>query len=192
MKESTYQLLCEAIEKSCGFPVTTPGDFERLSSKIFDFQHVTISVSTLKRIWGYAGLSTTPRLFTLDTLSRLAGYKDYKAFMESVGQSTVSQSHLFLYDALTADELTKGARLQLSWLPDRLCVVEHLGKGEFTVIQAENTKIKEGDTFKCHLFINHEPLYIDHLQHGDLPPVRYVAGRQDGVTIRLLKNPTVQ
>ncbi len=187
MTESPYKLLCEAVEKACGFSVSTPSGFERLSVQVFEYQHVTISVSTLKRIWGYAGLSTTPRMFTLDTLSRFVGYKDYAAFMKTTEVSTDSQSQLFLSDAITADKLSKGVKLQLSWLPNRVCVVEHKGNGEFVVVSAENTKLQEGDTFKCHLFISHEPLYIDHLHRGDLPPVRYVAGRQDGVTIRLLK-----
>lgn len=187
MSESPYQLLCKAVEKACGFSISTPSDFCRLSTQVFESQHITISVSTLKRIWGYAGLSTKPRLFTLDTLARLAGYKDYNAFMESTAHSTDSQSHLFLSDALTADKLTKGARLQLTWLPDRICEVEHLGDGQFVVVTAVNTKLQVGDTFMCHLFINHEPLYIDHLQRGNLPPVRYVAGRQNGVNIQLIK-----
>ena len=186
MIDSPYQLLCKAVEKACGFAVSTPSDFDRLSGQVFDFQHVTISISTLKRIWGYAGQSTTPRRFTLDTLSRFVGYKDYANFMESAGQPMESQSQLFLSDALTAEKLSPGTRLQLSWLPDRVCVVEHQGEGQFVVVKAEQTKLQVGDTFKCHLFINHEPLYIDNLQRVNLPPVSYVAGRQNGVTIRLL------
>lgn len=187
MTDSTYKLLCKAIEKTCGFRVATPSDFERLSAELFESQRVTVSTSTLKRIWGYAGQTAHPRLFTLDTLSRFAGYKDYDAFLKSSGQVTESQSQLFLSDALTVNTLPKGVRLQLSWLPDRICVVEHLGSGRFRVENAENTKLQEGDIFECHLFINHEPLYIDQLQRGNLPPVRYVAGRQNGVTIRLIK-----
>ncbi len=187
MTDSPYHLLCQAVEKACGFSVCTPSGFERLSAQVFEFQHATISVSTLKRIWGYAGLTTTPRRFTLDTLSRFVGYKDYEAFLKSNGVTTDSQSQLFLSDALTADKLSKGVKLELSWLPNRVCVVEHQGDGLFVVVSARNTKLHEGDTFKCHLFINHEPLYIDHLHRGSLPPVRYVAGRQDGVTVRLVR-----
>ena len=185
--ESSYQMLCKAVEDACGFRVFTPSDFERLSAMVFKYQHVTISISTLKRIWGYAGQSTHPRLFTLDTLSRFAGYKDYESFMRCSAQPRESQSLLFLSGVLNANMLPKGVRLQLSWLPDRMCVVEHLGGGRFCVVSAENTKLQEGDVFECHLFVNHEPLYIDQLQRGTLPPVSYVAGRQNGVTIRLLK-----
>ena len=176
--------LCEAIEKVVGFSVDTPADFERVSTLVFEWQHVTVSTSTLKRLWGYAGQTTTPRRYTLDTLARFVGYKDYEAFMKTTTQPTDTQSHLFLSDAFTADMLQRGDRLHLSWLPDRICVVEHQGGGLFRVVEARNAKLVVGDTFECHLFINHEPLYIDCLRRGSLPPMSYVAGRRDGVTIR--------
>lgn len=179
--------LCQAVEASAGFKMMTPSDFERLSSLIFEWQHVTMSTSTLRRIWGYAGQTTVPRAFTLDTLARFAGNKDYETFCQSQGQRMDVQSQLFLSDTFTIDMLKPGSRLHLTWEPDRICVIEHQGDGVFCVVKAENTKLQEGDRFECHLFINHEPLYIDRLHRGTLPPMSYVAGRQKGVNVRLLE-----
>ena len=179
--------LCQAIEKAAGFTVATPADFDRLSDCIFSRTNVTVSTSTLKRLWGYAGLQTNPRRYTLDTLARFVGHKDYAAFEQTVGTAGREQSQLFLSNAITADVLEVGEIMQLTWLPDRLCLIEHLGGGRFRVVRAENTKLMVGDTFECHLFINHEPLYIDRLLHNGLPPISYVAGRQDGVMVRKVR-----
>jgi hypothetical protein len=186
-EETTVMLLCQAIEKVSGITLHTPSDYERLSSVIFDQQHITVSSSTLKRLWGYAGQEAHPRAFTLDVLARFVGYKDYGSFTESMGRGQQQQSQLFLANTLTADRLAVGDRLQLTWHPDRLCIVEHLGCGQFRVTEAQNTKLSVGDTFECHLFINHEPLFIDRLIHNGLPPMSYVAGRMDGIVAKKLQ-----
>ena len=178
--------LRQAIEKVAGFSIHSPNDYERLSHIIFDQQHATVSASTLKRLWGYAGQDTRPRMFTLDVLARFAGYRDYAAFEKSIGNEAEQQSQLFLADTITADMLAVGDRLLLTWHPDRRCVIEHQGSGQFRVAEAENTKLAVGDTFECHLFINYEPLYIDRLVHDGLPLMNYVAGRVDGVVTKKL------
>ena len=179
--------LCEAVEKLVGCKMTTPSNFEMLRNRIIEWQHVTISASTLKRIWGYAGQTTEPRVIMLDTLARLVGYKDFDAFCQGQARGAEVESQLFLSGTINADQLEPGANLHLSWQPDRVCIVEHQGGGVFRVVKAENTKLQENDTFECHLFINHEPLYIDRLCRGSLPPVSYVAGRQNGVTVRIIE-----
>lgn len=184
--EKVMVLLRQAIEKVSGITVHTPSDYERLSNLIFSQQHTTVSASTLKRLWGYAGQDTRPRVFTLDVLARFVGYKDFNAFETAAGHGMQQQSQLFLTNALTADRLAEGDRLLLTWHPDRRCVIEYLGSGQFRVTEAQNTKLSVGDTFECHLFINHEPLYIDRLIHNGLPPMSYVAGRIDGVVAKRL------
>ena len=70
---------------------------------------------------------------------------------------------------------------------DRRCVVTHLGNGRFRVDEAENSKLSVGDTFECHLFINHEPLFLDKvIRQNQQSPLYYVAGQRNGVIIRKL------
>ena len=49
------------------------------------------------------------------------------------------------------------------------------------VEQAENSKLKAGNTFRCALFILGEPLYMNDLVQGDNPPVAFVVGNKDGL-----------
>lgn len=183
MEKLTYIKLCKAIEETIGHSITTPKDFEQLADRIFSHQHTAISPSTLKRLWGYAGQECHPRLLTLDILARFIGYKDFSSFEKARPGDKEAQSQFFLSGMLTDKQIEKGACLQLSWRPDRLCVIEHLGEGRFRVLEAYNTKLSVGDTFVCHCFINREPLYINHLIHLGQAPICYVAGRKDGVTI---------
>ncbi len=183
----TYIRLCHVVEQTAGITVATPNDFELLSHIIFQRQRVTLSASTLKRLWGYAGQKANPRSFTLDTLAEFAGYKNFAAFEQSTGGDHEQSSLLFLRDTLDADKLPTGCRLKLQWKPNRTCIVQHLGNSQFTIVSAENTKLSVGDRFECHLFINHEPLYIDQLIHNGMAPVSYVAGRIDGIVVRIIE-----
>lgn len=71
------------IEKTSGYVLKTPRDFERLATELFGQQHVHISVSTLKRYWGYvqSAQNYRPNRYTLRILSRFAGYEDWEAFV---------------------------------------------------------------------------------------------------------------
>lgn len=79
--------LRQAIEQAVGRQMQTPKDFEFLAVCIFDKTHQTVSVSTLKRLWGYTPQYATTRTATLDLLSRFIGYsswEDFKASPEKV------------------------------------------------------------------------------------------------------------
>ena len=54
--------------------------------------------------------------------------------------------------------------------------------------KAENSKLKEGNTFIASLFILGEPLYLNDLVQGKNPPIAFVIGNKDGLTeLELLK-----
>mgnify|MGYP003318672969 CR=1 FL=1 len=78
MPELAY-LLTE-VEKKYGRRIATTTDFESLSVVIEHTIGELISSSTLKRLWGYVSLNPTPRIATLDVLSRFVGHKDFRSF----------------------------------------------------------------------------------------------------------------
>ena len=61
--------LKKVIEAKVGRKIQTPKDFDYLSACITEELHEPISVSTLKRLWGYIQSSGSPRLSTLDMLA---------------------------------------------------------------------------------------------------------------------------
>lgn len=163
----------------------TSRDFTWLSNKVWERVHERLSPTTLKRFFGYLDEGVSPSQFILDVLSRFIGYNGYNSFLDGEAPCEV-QSLVVVSDKLTDKDLERGDCVRLSWPPDRCCVVMCLGEGHFVVSMAENTKLKVGDTFDCHLFIMNEPLFIDNLVHDGGKPVCYVAGKKDGITFEKL------
>jgi hypothetical protein len=60
----------------------TTYDFEKLSEAIYDRTQVSLSVTTLKRIWGRLKYDSAPTLTTLNTLAQFAGYVDWVDFKQ--------------------------------------------------------------------------------------------------------------
>jgi hypothetical protein len=58
----------------------TSYDFEQLSEAIREVTGVTLSVTTLKRIWGKLPYNNIPATTTLNTLAQFSGYKDWREF----------------------------------------------------------------------------------------------------------------
>ncbi len=174
--------LKEEVLKTAGRPIRTPNDYEWLSERILERTHERLSPTTLKRFFGYLNENVNPRKITLDILARFVGYRDFDSFANSDGEA---QSNIIMSERLTSGELKNGQMIRLTWKPDRTCLIRHLGNGKFEIIERENTKLERGDTFECHLFINHEPLYINNIyRDGRIIIDTYLIGRNDGITFQ--------
>ena len=82
-KKTALQLLREAVEQKVGRKISTPKDFTFLSEHIFEEIHISISPTTLKRIWGYVQNANTFRSSSLNTLAVFVGYQDWDNFLAS-------------------------------------------------------------------------------------------------------------
>ncbi len=178
-------VLKNEILKVAGHQLKTPRDFIWLSRCILEKSGERISPTTLKRMFGYLREPVKPRSYTLDVLSRFIGYDDFSKFCEN-GSRTDSQSNILQSNCLPVNSLEEGKRVRLTWKPDRVCVIRHLGEGHFEVEESVNSKLCVGDTFECHLFIVREPLYISNLVRDGMKPMSYVAGRRDGIMFEVL------
>ena len=72
--------LLRKVEERYGRSVKTSTDFEALSVTIEREIGEFISASTLKRLWGYVSLQPSPRIATLDVLSRYIGAGSFAGF----------------------------------------------------------------------------------------------------------------
>ena len=57
-------------------------DFEKLSMDICESTGVSLSISTLKRVFGKVSYTNLPSVHTLNTLARFVGYEDWTAFRQ--------------------------------------------------------------------------------------------------------------
>lgn len=175
------------IEQAVGRPLKTPKDFEMLRERIYGRLGILVSPTTLKRLWGYLRENVTARTGTLDILSRFLGYTDWNHYQTSSRQTKYKESDPVLSRRVSVeDDLKPGDRLLLTWFPDRECEIELIEASTFRVKRSVNTRIKEGDTFKCSLIIEGEPLYIGNLIHNGSEPIAYVCGKKEGIRYELL------
>lgn len=180
----TIENLRNEIEVAIHRRLATPKDFEALREMIFLRLHILVSATTLKRIWGYIDDSVSTRRSTLDILARYIGYADFDAYENgTAGDIAESPSSPIMARRIDVDEqLQPGDMIRLTWQPGRICDVEYRGDRVFCVVASQCTRLKAGDTFKCSLMIEDEPLYIDMLVTADsVTPTAYVCGKKSGI-----------
>ena len=150
---------------------------------IFSRLHILVSATTLKRIWGYIDDNVSTRRGTLDILARYLGYADFEAFANgATADGGELPSNPIMSRRIDVDEqLQPGDLLRLTWQPGRVCDVEYRGERTFCVIASQATRLQPGNTFKCNLMIEDEPLYIDNLIADGAAPVAYVCGKRSGI-----------
>lgn len=69
----------------------TPKDFDFLAMQVFEKTRQSISVSTLKRIWGYVSSKGAASETTLDLLSKFVGYDSFFQFCQQTIESSESE-----------------------------------------------------------------------------------------------------
>ena len=183
-----YKKLRMAVEKTVGREMKTTSDFDHLAAHLLEATKVRISAMTLKRFWGYLGEKNErqPRLSTLNLLVQLVGYTDWMTYYKESSASGKSESDFLKNNSLVTNALQKGTLVQLMWHPDRVVTVRHEGYEVFTVMESLNSKLSVGDTFRCGLIVEGEPMYLAQLIHEGEEPVSYVCGREGGVKFRVL------
>lgn len=173
-------LLRRKIEETTGHRMEVPRDFAWLAEQIEQRTQKRLSGSTLRRFWGYVNEGVKASTYTKNVLAEFIGYRDFAHFVEAQAQ-TEAQSDIVLDEKISSDDLRTGQIIKLTWLPDRRCTIRHDGNGHFTVVESQNTRLATGDTFECHLFVNHEPAYLANWQHDGSKPMTYCIGKKDGI-----------
>lgn len=92
--EQNIQRLCEEVETIVGRRMHTPKDFDYLREHIFEECHEMVSISTLKRLWGYNRYEGTPRVSSLNPIAHYVGYRDWDDYLQhhSDGERQGSQN----------------------------------------------------------------------------------------------------
>lgn len=169
------------IEKVVGRKIEHPKDFDFLSKQIEGYVGERISVSTLKRMWGYVNANSEISSYTLNVLTRMVGYADWEEFCKNQNEGQEENSHKIICRKLFTSALNPGDILNIVWKPERKITIQFEGQDLFIVKESVNSKLKEGDIFHCLQFIEQQPLFISGLYRKGLPPSDYICGRQGGI-----------
>jgi len=168
-----------------GQKMETPRDFTALSELIKKRTDKTLSLSTLKRFWGYVSTDDdySPSAFTANALSQFVGYRNYEDFAKR-GRET--QSSWTFAKHQNVAELKVGQRLELRWNPNRRLKVKYLGNQRFVIEESENSKLSVGDRFDCYTFVEGNMVLLENVLHLGVTYPSYYAGKNDGITFDLL------
>ena len=176
------QCLRSDLEQRVGQQLQSPADFQWLIQQIWNKQHTILSLSTIKRLWGYVPSNVVPRLSTLNTLSQFLGYADWNAYLVALEQRGVNESAMFQGEGISVSALQPNDRIEVCWQPNRRCVFCYLGNNQFVVEESKNAKLHIGDRFSTATFMVGHPMYLDNLLLSDGTYTSYVAGKINGLT----------
>ena len=187
-KIQNMALLRQKVEESVNRTMTSKSDFHFLSEEIQKRLKQNLSESTLKRIWGYVNGYETTRTSTLDILAKFVGFPDWETFVSDYCEvGSVQSSHRISSETIAAEDLPVHAKIELGWNPNRQCLIEHLGDGNFVVLESENAKLKAGDTFHCERFTMNMICLLDNaVLNGEEPGLFKIAGKGGLTRLQLL------
>ena len=180
------------IEQHIGQSLHTPTDFQWLIQQIWKKQHAILSLSTIKRLWGYIESNGTPRLSTLNTLAQFLDFTDWNAYLVSLEQRGGIESDMFTGEGIQTADLQTGDRITVAWQPNRQCTFRYLGNNHFIVENSKNAKLQQGTTFSAARFMIGRPMYLDNILLTDGTHTSYVAGKHNGLTSVIKLNNSTQ
>lgn len=178
----TIEDLKKECENKFGRSLRSPSDFDAFSSAVTAKTHRSISVSTLKRIWGYVAYPNKPSYEIRSILAAFCGYNNWQSFAQSDQISDISD--FLSKDVIKSDTLELDDMLTLKWEPNRICEIRYLGDSRFEVVRSENSKLLKGDTFSTSVIAGNEPLVCNDIRRGgELLASMYIAGKTGGIRI---------
>ena len=170
------------LEQRVGQQLQSPADFQLLIQQIWAKNHAVLSLSTIKRLWGYVESNGAPRLSTLNTLAQFLGFTDWNAYLVALEQRGGTESAMFTGEGMQTADLQVGDRIAVTWQPNRQCIFRYLGDNQFVVEESKNAKLQRGTTFSAARFMISQPMYLDNILLADGTRTSYVAGKHHGLT----------
>lgn len=158
--------LKKKIEERLGSPLTYSADCERLATAIEDATGERLGVTTIKRMFGFAGEQVEPRGTTMDIIAQYLGYADMKDMTRQLGDA--SDISMFTpVDEVNVSTLTQGTQIQLTYDPDRLIVITYIGEFWFIINESIGSKLRKGDRIRLtQLATGFELLITDVVRDG--------------------------
>lgn len=181
-KPEIAELLLQ-VEKAYAKPLNSSTDFEELSIQLKYKLGMSLSSSTLKRLWGYVNDAHSPRPQTLDVLARYLGHADFKDFCMWLKHTTAYNSSFFSAKRILVEDLNPGMEVEIGWAPNRYLRLRYKGDGLFEVREAKESKLVRGDLFQAVSFLMGQPLFLPYVERGGKRLSPFIAGRNGGLTM---------
>ena len=171
----------EQIENKLGKNIRYHSDLEFLCIEIEKQTKQKISLNTLKRLFGFIGGVSEPRLYTLDTIALYLGFTNWDVYLLSLDQS--GNSGFNSLKEISIESLPVSSIVEFGYEPDRVVQVRFEGQNQFKVISANNSKLQENDLVEITHFVLNYPLVILYVVRDGKSMGRFTAGKVGGLTV---------
>ena len=138
------KILIKMLSEKTGRDVTTLSGADYLRNDIEASTGENLSLNTVKRLTGVLPYESEPRQSTLEIIAKYLGYGSWKLLSDYVNNKISEFNTANGFIELTT--LPLGCEIILSWQPNRRILIRHIGKGNYIVVKAENSKLLAGDT----------------------------------------------
>ena len=167
MNENSSEVneLIKDTEKRYGKKLYSPIDFEEFVERLNASGLYNLSISTLKRLWGYVPYTHKPRLSTLNALARYNGYSDFYQYCNYKNNDNNSSS-FFSTCQVISSEMKPGEILEIGWPPNRYLQLKYKGNNHFVVVMSLNSKLQNGDEFVASVFELEQPLHLPYIMRN--------------------------
>ncbi len=189
-----HQALADLIKitnKNLGYTPSTPSEFDQLTYKIEQKTRQRISLSSVKRLWGYVNYNGFPSTNTLNNISRFNDFDDWNDYLRRYGDLGIDESSHFLDNNMIESEtLNPGDTVSLSWEKDKSCELKYIGNHRYRVMESRNIKLIPGDEFQMHSITIDLPFYAADILRGEERITGYIGAQTSGIkSISLQRGP---
>lgn len=169
------------VESRLGKPLKYSADCEILAQAIEDATGERLGVTTIKRLFGFAGEKVTPRGTTMDIIAQYLGYADMKDMERQLGDAA-DISMFTAIDEIGSSSLAEGTQIQITYSPDRLLVLTYIGDCRFIVNESQNGKLRKGDKIRVTHFAKGFELLVSDVVRDGVNLGQYHAAKDGGLT----------
>lgn len=168
------------LSEKSGYSLRYSSDCERLAIDIEVVTGERLGNTTMKRMLGFTGEDTCPRLSSLDIIARYLGFTDYDHLLQHINNT--GESDFVSVADIDAKSIHAGDIIKIEYSPNRHVDFTALGECRFCVSVSHNSKLRVGDVVEVRQFAKGFPLICSSVEHGGTLLGSFVAGKIDGLT----------
>lgn len=169
----------DLLSEKTGRDVTTSYGADYLRNDIEAVTGESLSLNTVKRLVGNLQYDSTPRVVTLNIISRYLGFDSWQILHEYL----TGRISGFNVEEVFIDMTTQpiGCLLKIKWQPDRCISIKHLGNGRYVVTESANSKLHSEDILSLSQIAEGFPFIVKTVERKGENLGNYIAAKKQGV-----------
>ena len=173
------QVLIDMLSEKAGKDVKLSYGADYLRNDIEVVTGESLSLNTVKRLVGLLPYDSTPRLVTLNIISRYLGYSSWQILQENLtGKISDFNVENFFIDLINQP---LDSCIKIRWQPDRCIEIRHLGDGKYIVMDSLNSKLHQDDILALSQIAEGFPFMVKSVERDGESLGNYIAAKKTGI-----------